>query len=31
MSLQSAFDLRTARTQTMEAIERDIRPRDVAA
>ena len=31
MNLQSAFDLRTARLQTMDAIEREVRPRDVAA
>ena len=31
MNLQSAFDLRTARAEKMEAIERDIRPRDIAA
>jgi plasmid maintenance system antidote protein VapI len=31
MNLQSAFDLRTARLQTMETIEREVHPRDVAA
>lgn len=31
MNLQSAFDLRTARIRTMDAIEREVRPRDVAA
>jgi len=31
MNLQSAFDLRTARLRTMDAIEREVRPRDVAA
>ena len=31
MNLQSAFDLRTARLLTMDAIEREVRPRDVAA
>ena len=31
MNLQSAFDLRTTRLLTMDAIEREVRPRDVAA
>ena len=31
MNLQSAFDLRTTRLLAMDAIEREVRPRDVAA
>ncbi|RQW79283.1 MAG: addiction module antidote protein, HigA family [Methylococcus sp.] len=31
MNLQSAFDLRTARLRTMDTIEREVSPRDVAA
>ena len=31
MNLQSAFDLRTARLARMADIEREVRPRDIAA
>ena len=31
MNLQSAFDLRTARIERMGDIEREVRPRDMAA
>ena len=31
MNLQSAFDLRTARIEKMADIEREVRPRDMAA